>query len=178
MILTRRVTRLQPALLAALGAGCCPFACDSAGRAPSDDTPPQGISASLTPPAGLLTNKPTPLEFGVLAPGRMAERDVTVRNGGPTAVDVRRVQTSCPCIRVEPCALRIDPGHAANLVVQFNPQHEPEFRGVLCPVVTGHGPKDAILFRIEIRLTVAEKPPGGSVAALSHGSHSPRKLAP
>lgn len=115
---------------------------------PLRDFPPS------SPTSGLLES-PASIALGRLAPGERAEAGWTLSNRTAAVVRLDRVESSCPCVRVEPIPTTIDPGGQANLRVVFDPAEEPDFRGGLAVDLTGRGPTGVVLFRSTVDLTVS-----------------------
>jgi hypothetical protein len=74
---------------------------------------------------------PNPVNLGLLQPGSSAQRPLVVNNPGLRSVSVRRIESSCPCIRVEPGRLELLARAGQDLMVTFDPTEEPDFRGGL-----------------------------------------------
>jgi hypothetical protein len=96
-----------------------------------------------------------------------------LRNPGPRPVSVERIETSCPCIRVEPARFKVGPGEFAELVARFDPSHDPDFRGGLSIEVVGRSSRDFVLFRARVNLDIRVQ----SIAALQRHA-SPEKEEP
>lgn len=96
----------------------------------------------------------------MLSPGQSVSAEATLRNRGDRPVAVERIEISCPCLRVEPGALNIDPGERRTLLLRFDPSEEPSFRGRLAIEVTGRGPMGESVFGTRVTLEVRGKQQG------------------
>jgi hypothetical protein len=95
-----------------------------------------------------------PLTLGALSPGESAQAALRVRNGGSDTVRIERVETSCPCVSVNPSRATVKPGCTAELTVAFDAEHSPDFRGPLRVAVLGRGPDDRVAFQTAVDLSV------------------------
>jgi hypothetical protein len=82
-------------------------------------------------------------------------------------VAVERIETSCPCLQVDPKSLQIGPGERISLRVTFDPSHDPDFRGGLAIDVTGYTKDGSIVFRRRVDLDVRDEPRADIGRALS-----------
>jgi len=94
------------------------------------------------------------VSLGILLPGQSADAKFVLRNLGPQTVTVERVKTSCPCLRVEPASFKVGSGEFAELVVGFDPSHDPDFRGGLSIEVAGLSTTGEVEFRARVDLEV------------------------
>lgn len=117
---------------------------------------------SVSSPIATLTVTPDPLSFGTIEPGRAARGTITLHNPHPDRVTVVRVETSCPCIRVDSLPFTIDPLGKVEMVVAYDPTENSDFRGGLAVEVVGRGPDAAILFRTKAILEVLPLHSGSS----------------
>jgi len=101
-----------------------------------------------------LSVEPSPLELGTLDAGSPGRVEARVVNRSSTRRIVRRFDTSCSCVSVEPSALRLDPGAAASISVRFDPERDPDFRGALRVAIRGFDPNDAPILKARVRLEV------------------------
>lgn len=92
--------------------------------------------------------------LGAVRPGESVRAEMTLRNPHPAAVTVERVETSCPCVRVTPASLHIEPRESAELGIAFDPTDEPDFRGGLRVEVIGRGEGGDVVFRTHVHLEV------------------------
>ncbi len=102
---------------------------------------------------------PESVAFGELRPGQGGSVRFRLRNSGPDAVRVARIESECPCLRTQPAALELAAGQEAEVVVTYDPGESPDFRGKLATRLVGTGPGGAPLFRVAATLTVADGPP-------------------
>jgi hypothetical protein len=100
------------------------------------------------------------IDLGTLAPGQTGLREVVVRNASRDAVEVARIDSSCPCLRVEPSWFRIDAGSSRPLAVQFTPDDD-GFRGRLAVILKGRGPRDDVLLTFRAEGTLGPTPTSG-----------------
>ena len=101
-------------------------ACDSRGHTPGNGGGAAGVT--LAPPR---------VALGIVPPGAVKTSSVTVHNRTRAPLEVADVESSCPCVRIGPVPLRIDPGRSARMDVTFDPAEEPDFRGALAVEFTG-----------------------------------------
>ncbi len=101
-----------------------------------------------------LEASPDPVSLGSLAPGEGAEAQIGLRNRHPSPIVVQTIDSSCPCIEIQPSQVSIDPGKSATLRAKFKPQVEPDFRGRLGVDVTGSDGSGAIVFRTKIKVEI------------------------
>ena len=90
---------------------------------------------------------PDPVSLGSLIAGQHANARITLRNSTPRPVEIQRVETSCPCLCVEPTSLNIGAGEVEEVMVAFDPSEAPDFRGGLAIDVVGYGSTGEIVFR-------------------------------
>lgn len=120
-----------------------------------------GFAASGDPARRALASRPSglitalPLAWGTIPTERRSEVDWTIRNDSGQAVDVAKVETSCPCLVISPLPSRIEPGASRTLHVGFDPAVEPDFRGRLRIDLEGRAPDNRPLFRSYVDLMVA-----------------------
>ena len=107
-----------------------------------------------------LEASPDPVSLGSLAPGEVAEAQIGLINRHPSPIVVQTIDSSCPCLEIQPSQVSIDPGESATLTARFDPRVEPDFRGKLGVDVTGTDGSGAILFRTRIKVEI-----------LSHADH-------
>ena len=101
-----------------------------------------------------LENKPELVLLGTLAAGQHAEATITLLNPSRDAVQIDRVETSCPCLSAEPTKFKVGPGESAEVRLAFDPSQEPDFRGGLSIEVIGYGAMAKIAFRTRVNLDV------------------------
>ncbi len=110
--------------------------------------------SGLTSSAFPLETNPDPSELGILNPDQQAESQVELRNLGREPILIGRIETSCPCVRVEPGMFQIGPGEAKSLAVRFDPADEPDFHGQLSVIVTGYDDAGRAAFGTRVNLEV------------------------
>lgn len=98
------------------------------------------------------------MSLGILSPGQLASVKITLGNRGPQPAKVERIKTSCPCLRVEPQSFEVGSGEFAELVVGFDPSHDPDFRGGLSIEVTGLSTAGKGVFHARVGLEVQAAP--------------------
>ena len=82
---------------------------------------------------------------------------LTLRNPSSEWVCVAGVEASCPCVTVAPLPAEIGPGESKDVIVNFDPSSEPDFRGGLSVVLEGYTPVGGVAFRTQADLEVLEK---------------------
>jgi hypothetical protein len=102
---------------------------------------------------------PSPLELGTLDPGVIGKTGFEIWNSGTETLTVARVEASCPCVSATPAPLRVAPGTAASMSVQFDPSEEADFRGSLAVELTGKAIDDTVLFRTRVHVEIADPQP-------------------
>jgi hypothetical protein len=113
------------------------------------------------------------LSLGVIDHGQAAEAVLTLENPRKSAVEVSRIETTCPCLRVTPDSIRVGPRTGGSVTVRFDTSEEPDFSGGLSIDVIGRGLDEAIIFRTKVDLVVrAQVSPsqGANGAKVSGGS--------
>jgi hypothetical protein len=118
-----------------------------------------GCSSLAPPDVGELVVNPDPIRFGEIAAGEAASTTLTLRSNARSPVVIERIDVSCPCIRVAPGSLRIDPGGSAALRVSFDPTKDPNYRGELGVHVIGFGDGGRVVFRTRVELVINPLPP-------------------
>ncbi|MGE3822538.1 MAG: DUF1573 domain-containing protein [Isosphaeraceae bacterium] len=104
------------------------------------------LTSSRVPAGSLpLVARPQPLQLGTLRPGESARATLMLRNRHDHPVEMGRVESSCPCLTIEPRSLRLEPGEEARLESRFDPASEPEFRGRLRIEVRGYSLSDEVV---------------------------------
>ena len=63
---------------------------------------------------------PDPVSLGSLGLGQQAAGRLAPCHLGHGQVIIERVETSCPCLDVEPLPIKIEAGRSANLTIRFN----------------------------------------------------------
>ncbi len=126
---------------------------------PNHTPPPSNLASSAGKPF-LLEISPDPVSLGVVSSGQKARASLTLLNRGPQPVTVERIDTGCPCLRTKPEWIRIAPGEAKVLAVEFDPSAEPDFRGGLSIVVTGWA-AGQVAFHTQVKLEVPAEAPKG-----------------
>lgn len=133
-----------------LGSAACVLAL--VGCNPLQPPPPLQPDSSATSALSLIVS-PDPIALGTLAPGQSARATVTLRNTRDQTVQVK-LETSCPCIRVTPIELQVEPRQSSLVIVVYDPADDPDFRGRLSVKLSGHEPSGQIAFdsRIEFEI--------------------------
>ena len=104
-------------------------------------------------------NQPThPLNLGQLRPNQSAVGALNLQNTSAEQVVTARVESSCPCLRVTPESLQVNPGETTTVCVRFDPAEEPAFRGRLGVSLAWTSPQGAILLQHEVELSVVGEP--------------------
>lgn len=149
-------------LLAALTglAGCTVLSFSLLRLSALNHTSPLSKSAR-TPLQFPLEISPESPSLGTLIVGQHAEARIALRSRTSRPLEVHRVETSCPCLRVEPTSFKVAPGGSAEVDLAFDPSQEPEFRGRLSIDVAGYGLGDEIIFRTRVHFEVRDDPSQG-----------------
>jgi hypothetical protein len=79
---------------------------------------------------------------------------IAVRNRTDRPLSIERIETECPCVRLDPIPLRLEPGGTMPLVVAFDPTEEPAFRGGLSVGVVGYENDRRAAFRTRVEIEV------------------------
>jgi Protein of unknown function (DUF1573) len=99
------------------------------------------------PPELPLAARPESADLGTLTAGQSGRSELFLFNESGGKVELERVTTSCPCVRVVGTPLSIGPGLTAKLSVAFDPSEDPDFRGSLRVEVKGLNPDgDQVLY--------------------------------
>ena len=126
---------------------------------------PEAASQSETPTQRFLLDIiPDPLSLGMLKPHQAAQAGGELHNPSTREIVVENVETSCECVEVNPKSFRLGPGETTSLKAEFDPSHDPEFRGRLAVQVVGHGPGNTIVFQTIVKLEVRTDQ-GGAIDA-------------
>ena len=64
------------------------------------------------------------------------------------------MESDCPCIRVQPVPIRIQPGGVAFLLLSLDPASEPGFSGKLVVPVAGYLAGGEVAFRAQVAAEV------------------------
>lgn len=94
------------------------------------------------------------MSLGTLTTGQRAELPITLRNRTSRPLGIRRVETSCPCLRAEPMSFTVRPGESAEVRLAFDSSQEPDFRGGLSIGVVGYDSAGEAVFRTRVDLDV------------------------
>ena len=129
----------------------------------SAQSPPPPLSSAKSAATSLIAG-PEPVMLGTLEPGRKARFEATLTNPRPMPVVVDRFETSCPCIRATAENRVIGPGETTGLTIEFDPSHEPGFRGSLTVEYVGKSPEGLTVVRGRVDLEVREAPESARVA--------------
>lgn len=100
--------------------------------------------------------RPGLLSLGVLSPGRIGLAEVNLQNRTPFEVVVDHMETSCSCVQITECPVRVPPNGMARMSVKFDPSDEPHFRGGLSVNCVGKGNDGTNLFLIRVTLDVRD----------------------
>lgn len=76
---------------------------------------------------------PALIDLGTIVAGGRAEAPLWLANDSDSPIDIGRVRTNCPCIRVELDERRIGRHQRVRATVQLDLSDDPEFTGGLCP---------------------------------------------
>ena len=98
---------------------------------------------------------PSPVDMGTLRPGTSGIATMFARNTTRDELVIARVETSCPCIRFEVAATRLEPGAGTSMAVFYDPGDAPDYRGGLSVECIGRDVGGILLFRCSVRLEVA-----------------------
>ncbi len=139
---------LPPALVLAVSA------LSILGSSTPNHTPPPSKLASTTDQHFPLEISPDPIEFGTLNQGEVAQASLRIQNNRSAPVTIERLETSCPCISMEPIPLHIGPHETQTLTVNFNPSTDGEYEGRLGVQVTSYLTGGVVGFRTEVKLNI------------------------
>jgi hypothetical protein len=120
-------------------------------------------SACSERPFGPVSVSPSPVTLGVLEPGQSSKATLNIKNETDAAIAVSRIETSCPCIRITPCPVQLEPQQAILTTVRFDPTEEPSFRGRLSVEYIGRAANDEVIFRGRVQVSVVETPGDSSM---------------
>ncbi len=84
-------------------------------------------------------------------------------NRGSRPILVQRIETSCPCLTIEPRSLTVGSGEKQVLGLAFDPSGDLDFRGGLAIEVTGFA-GGAVAFQTLVKLEVEPGPSEGDAA--------------
>jgi hypothetical protein len=97
---------------------------------------------------------PDPVDLGIVAGTNPVQRAIRLHNSSSRPITVQSVEVSCECVSFAPVPLTIEAGRTAQLVAQFDPREDPDFRGKLGVIVRGLDREGRILFRTLARIDV------------------------
>jgi hypothetical protein len=109
---------------------------------------PSGAQLSLDP------TQAAEVSMGIVFAGNFARAKLTVCNPGDAALTISTIESSCPCISLNPIPVRVEPGKSSWLEVVFDSNADPDFLGGLAVLVTGREANGAIVMRATIKLDV------------------------
>lgn len=124
--------------------------------------PPSSFSlepTKSTPPALPLAIDPGSADLGTLGPRQPAKVEFTIRNLSSLTVVIDRIETTCPCIQAVPASCSLGADECRPLTVNFDPAHDPDFRGSLSVAITGIGDNERTLFHFRVMLEVRDGNP-------------------
>ena len=98
--------------------------------------------------------EPKDIFLGIINPGQRITTPVTIRNSGDVRLVVDRIDSSCPCARMNPSRVVIAAGGSVRAEVEYDPTSEPEFRGLLAISVTGSSADHVAQFRLTVHVQV------------------------
>ena len=110
---------------------------------------------------GRLIVEPEVINFGLVEGGHRVEARMGLMNSGPAECYIFTIQTSCPCLTVEPPTVKIMPGQRTQLCVVLDLRSEPEFRGNLAIDIEGKSVEGSALIAARAEVTVHEPDSGG-----------------
>jgi hypothetical protein len=106
---------------------------------------------------------PSQLDLGDIAPGELRSGTMSLLNKGSEVVIVRRITTSCPCLRsLTTLPIRVEPGGTTILELSFDPENELSFRGGLSVEVEGFGGDAKAVFQTSVVMTIGASKKDGS----------------
>jgi hypothetical protein len=94
------------------------------------------------------------ISLGTLDHGMSGEAQLRLENPHDRELEVSRVEVSCPCLKVSPETIRLEPGSSKTLVLRFDPKEEPDFSGGLAIKVAGQTAEGQEVFGTTVRVTV------------------------
>lgn len=101
---------------------------------------------------------PDPFEIGRISPGQSARATFVFRNAGSQVMTIRRIETSCPCLVVDPTAVEVGSGESTILSARFDGSEDPGFRGRLSINVKGFDAMEKLVFSTSVNLEVKPRP--------------------
>ena len=99
--------------------------------------------------------------------GGRCETTIPLRNHASSAVLLRRVETSCPCLTAIAFPGLLPPEATDKATLGLDLTAEPDFRGRLSIRVTGYDENDRVAFETEVRFDV--RPGGDPAFVMRHG---------
>jgi hypothetical protein len=114
-------------------------------------------SASDAPPHFPLSVNDEPLKLEDLDAGQSARTSLAVLSSQETPVRLERIETSCPCVKVGPVPVQIDPGSTTALTVTFDASGEPDFRGKLSVNIVGYTEDGSVGFMTHLAVYMRPK---------------------
>jgi Protein of unknown function (DUF1573) len=127
------------------------------GLTSANHTPPRANPATSPARGFPLEIAPDPISLGSVTSGQRAKAEFTLVNRGSGAIQVGSIATSCPCLRVRPRSVRLEPGEARVLTAEFDGSEEPDFQGGLAISVTGYaGGAEAFHTVVEVEVRQAD----------------------
>ena len=100
---------------------------------------------------------PDPIDLGSLSQGESARASLRLRNCQDDPVTLARVETSCPCIAVDPLPILIAPRETQAVTVSFDPSSETNFQGGLRIDVVGYDKSGLVVLKTRVGLEVRTK---------------------
>ncbi len=100
--------------------------------------------------------EPKVIRFGTDEEGRRVVSELRLSNKSEFSFNISKIETSCPCLTVEPLSVDIAPHRAARLLVIFDSSSEPGFRGNLSIDIVGKSIEGESVFSAKAEITVTE----------------------
>jgi hypothetical protein len=106
--------------------------------------------------AGLLEVQPSRLDLGDLKPKSKHERWLTIKNASKSAVELRPIETSCPCFILELPRQRLEAGETIQGKLIVDLAKEEDFHGGLALLATARTTDGRAAFEVRCDVNVAK----------------------
>jgi hypothetical protein len=97
---------------------------------------------------------PQEISLGSVRAGQKRRRSFIIINRSGSSKAIERVESSCPCVEINPHRFTLETNSSAMLEVTCNTSEEPRFQGRLCVEIVGYGPEEAEYFRTNIIIDI------------------------
>lgn len=117
---------------------------------------------------------PGKVSWGALAGSDSCRETVVLRNKGVRAVELVRVETTCPCLSARLVGSAIPPAGEAALCLQLDISREPDTAGALRVLVRGWARDGGVAFVLPVEYFVSNAGEGEGVVAAGTPGRLPR----